>query len=137
MRDKLESSEPHSFKTGRGGIYDIDFLLGYLMIRHGVTGKNGGFRDRMWRLVSAGVLEKSVAATLDHSAELLRTVDHLTRLVTGRVLKALPASEHALKVVESLTAKCFGSAFPPGLAERCKQTMLTIRKIYDHELKAS
>ena len=76
MRTKLEAAEMpgNSFKYSPGAIYDIDFITSFLLVKHGVADKQGSLRDRLWRCVSAGLLDKSDAAVLDHAAELLRTV---------------------------------------------------------------
>ena len=85
MRTKLEASEPKmSFKSSPGGTYDIDFITSYLMVKYGVPSRLGSLRDRLWRCVDAGRLDKSDAGKLDHAAELLRTAEHISRLVVGR-----------------------------------------------------
>ena len=78
MRMKLETAEPgKTFKSAPGGVYDIDFITSFLMVKHGVASKQGTLRDRLWRCVSAGLLDKSDAAALDHAADLLRTVEQI------------------------------------------------------------
>ena len=86
MRAKLEIAEApgKSFKSSPGGIYDIDFITSFLLVKHGVADKRGSLRDRLWRCVDSGVLDKSHAGLLDHAAELVRTVEHVARLVVGR-----------------------------------------------------
>ena len=61
MRTKLETAEApgKSFKSSPGGIYDIDFITSYLLVKHGVADKRGSLRDRLWRCVDSGVLDKS------------------------------------------------------------------------------
>ena len=117
MRAKLEAAEAgeKSFKSSPGAIYDIDFLSNVLLVKHGVNDKQGSLRDRLWRCVACGVLDKADAAALDHAAELLRTVEHVVRLVVGRARKWLPATEHARQVTESLTAQILRREFPDGL----------------------
>ena len=74
-----------------------------------------------------GLLEKSDAAVLDHAAELLRTVEHVARLVVGRVVKWLPATEHGRQVTERLTAKILGANFPEGLESELEGTSGSVR----------
>lgn len=133
MRRKLETSEgdEKNFKTGPGGAYDIDFLTAYLLIRHGVSEKGGNLRDRLWRCAGCGLIDKSDAATLDHAAELLRTVEHMVRLVTGRASKWLPATEHAYKVTEELVGSALNRKFPNGLNSELTETLLLIRQVYE------
>jgi glutamate-ammonia-ligase adenylyltransferase len=132
MRTKLEAAETEkSFKTSPGGVYDIDFITSFLMVKHGVASKQGSLRDRLWRCVSAGRLDKSDAATLDHAAELLRTAEHVSRLVVGRPGKWLPATEHGRHVTEKLTAKILSREFPDGMENELARTLGTVRTIYE------
>jgi [glutamine synthetase] adenylyltransferase / [glutamine synthetase]-adenylyl-L-tyrosine phosphorylase len=133
MRAKLQSAESgeKNFKTSAGAIYDIDFLASYLLIKHEVKEKHGTLRDRLWRCVAAGLLEKSDAASLDHGAELLRTVEHVVRLVVGRARKWLPATEHATQVTEDLTSRILGTNWPEGLEAELTRTCGEVRSIYN------
>jgi glutamate-ammonia-ligase adenylyltransferase len=132
MRTKLEAAEMEkSFKTSPGGTYDIDFITSYLMVKHGVASKHGSLRDRLWRCVSAGRLDKSDAAALDHAAELLRTAEHVSRLVMGRPGKWLPATEHGRYVTQNLTAKILSREFPDRIEAELVRTLAVVRTIYD------
>ncbi len=132
MRDKLETTNfsERSFKTSPGGTYDIDFLTGYLLIKHEVRNKQGSLRDRLWKCAGAGLLENSDAAGLDHAAELLRTAEHVVRLSLGRVQKWLPATEHARRATEELTAQIVNSQFIGGLEAELLRTFADVREIY-------
>ncbi len=132
MRAKLATSGVQdSLKTSPGAIYDIDFLCSFLLVRHAIADKRGGLRDRLWRCAAAGRLEKSHAATLDHAAELLRTVDHVVRLVVGRAGKGLPSTEHARGVAARLTAQILRREFPEGLEVELDRINRVVRDIYD------
>jgi len=133
MRTKLENAAEKSFKTSPGATYDIDFLSSFLLVRHGV-GKQGSLRDRLWRCLASGFLEKADAAALDHAAELLRTVEHVVRLVVGRARKWLPATEHARQVTERLTCQILRREFPQGLEAELARTCSEVRRIYDRVL---
>lgn len=136
MRDKLATTNysERSFKTSPGGTYDIDFLTGFLLIKHGVPNKQGSLRDRLWRCAGAGLLEHSDAARLDHAAEFLRTIEHVVRLVTGRVQKWLPATEHAQQATETLTAQILNRQFANGLDTELLETLSKVRSIYNKVL---
>jgi [glutamine synthetase] adenylyltransferase / [glutamine synthetase]-adenylyl-L-tyrosine phosphorylase len=135
MRAKLEAVEPgKSFKSSAGGIYDIDFITSFLMVKHNIASKQGSLRDRLWRCASAGCLDKTDAATLDHAAELLRTAEHISRLVVGRPGKWLPATEHGRAVAEKLTGKILSREFPKGLQIELERTCGMVRTIYDKVL---
>jgi len=133
MRAKLDAVDAPelSFKTSPGAVYDMDFLASLLLIRHNIADKNGTLRDRLWRCAAGAQLEKSDAARLDHAAELLRTVEHVVRLVVGRARKSLPATEHARQVTERLVAQILGREFPQGLEDQIQRTCAEVRLIFD------
>ncbi len=137
MRAKLETAEAgeKNFKNSPGGTYDIDFLLSYLLVRYSVRDKRGTLRDRLWRCVASGLLDKSHAAALDHAAELLRTVEHVVRLVTGRARKWLPATEHARQVTARLTSQILRREFADGLEAELARTCGEVRKTYEAVLR--
>jgi glutamine synthetase adenylyltransferase len=136
MRTKLETAEPgKSFKSSPGGTYDIDFITSFMMVKNGVASKRGSLRDRLWRCVSAGRLDKSDAAALDHAAELLRTAEHVSRLVVGRAGKWLPATEHGRQVTEKLSGRILGREFVDGLEAELDATMGNVRIIYERVLQ--
>jgi len=139
MRTKLENAEggEKNFKTSAGAVYDIDFLVSYLLIKHEVKDKRGTLRDRLWRCVAAEILDKADAATLDHAAELLRTVEHVVRLVVGRARKWLPAMEHARQVTEDLVSRILGRPSPDGLDAELARVCEEVRRTYDKVLVSS
>src|SRR4029077_1249114 len=128
MRSKLDAAEPgNNFKCSPGGTYDIDFITSFLMVKHGVAPKWGSLRDRLWRCAAAGLLDKSDSAALDHAAELLRTAQHISRLVVGRPGKWLPPTEHGRVVTENLTRKILGREFTQGLEHELELTFEAVR----------
>lgn len=138
MRKKLEASDtsPKSFKTSAGGVYDIDFLTGFLLVKHGIRETHGTMRDRIWRCAAHGVLKKADAATLDHAMELFRTVEHVVRLVSGRALRWLPGTEHARDVTSSLTSQILSRNFPDGLEKELFNVAAQVRGIYSQIIAA-
>jgi [glutamine synthetase] adenylyltransferase / [glutamine synthetase]-adenylyl-L-tyrosine phosphorylase len=132
MRARIEASEApgNSLKTSAGGLYDVDFLSGYLLVEHGMPEKAGTLRDRLWRCAEAGLLEKADAATLDHAAELLRATQHVVRLAVGRPLRWLPATEHARQVSEKLTARILERDCSEGLEAEILRTFQAVRAVY-------
>jgi glutamate-ammonia-ligase adenylyltransferase len=136
MRTRLEVAESpgRSFKASPGAIYDIDFMTSFLLVKHGVADKQGSLRDRLWRCAASGLVAKSDAAALDHAAELLRTVEHVARLVVGRAVKWLPATEHGRQVTERLTSQILGREFPEGLESELEKTCGKVRGIYERVL---
>jgi glutamine synthetase adenylyltransferase len=88
----------------------------------------------LWRCAALGLLEKADAAALDHAAELLRTVEHVSRLVVGRAIKWLPATEYGRRVTEKLTGQVLQREFPDGLESELERTCSGVRKIYERVL---
>jgi glutamate-ammonia-ligase adenylyltransferase len=137
MRAKLQdaTAPAKSVRTSPGGLYDIDFLSSFLMVKNEIRPKTGTLRDRLWRCSAKGTLEKRDAALLDHAAELCRTVEHVLRLVTGRNGRWLPSAEHARQAVEKLAAQILRRDFPGGLEQELLRTFDEVRRIYDHVVK--
>jgi glutamate-ammonia-ligase adenylyltransferase len=136
MRAKLESISglDRNFTTGTGGIYDIDFLTAYLLVKHGIRIKSGTLRDRLWRCCAFGVLAGPDAAALDHAAELFRTVEHVLRLATGQKLKWLPAEEHGRETAGKLSSQILSRTFPLGLEHELREAMEKVHEIYKRTL---
>jgi [glutamine synthetase] adenylyltransferase / [glutamine synthetase]-adenylyl-L-tyrosine phosphorylase len=132
MRAKLDAADAseRSFKTSPGGVYDIDFITAYLFVHHGLSDTTGSMRDRLWRCVDAGLLNKADAAALDHAAELLRTVEHVVRLVAGRARKWLPPTEHARRVTQHLVSQILRQSFPQGLEAELIRSCERTRDIF-------
>lgn len=135
MRQRLEPEEKN-LKLSAGGAYDIDFLVSYLLIRGDSRDTSGSLRDRIWRCATADLLSKSDAAVLDHAAELLRTVEHVVRLVVGRALKWLPPTEHARHMTERLAGQILGRSFAGGLGQELEASAAQVRAIYTRVLAA-
>jgi [glutamine synthetase] adenylyltransferase / [glutamine synthetase]-adenylyl-L-tyrosine phosphorylase len=133
MRTRLQNATApaKSIRTSAGGLYDIDFLSSFLLVKNDIRPKTGSLRDRLWRCSAKGVVEKRDAALLDHAAELCRTVEHVLRLVTGRNGRWLPSAEHARQAVEKLASQILRRQFPEGLEKELLRTFTEVRSIYD------
>jgi len=133
MRTKLaeaESAKGKNFKRGPGGFYDIDFLAGYLQIKHGMAHACVNIRDRLYALASHNLLGDADCATLDYAAEFLRTVDHVIRLVKGRARPAPPGSEHGTEVVEKLVGRILHTDFPQGIERELDRVTAGVRTTF-------
>jgi glutamine synthetase adenylyltransferase len=137
MRRRLElaSAPERSIRSAPGALYDGDFLSGFLLVSRGLRPKAGTLRDRLWRCAAEGTLEKHDAATLDHAAELCRTVEHVMRLVVGRKTRWLPSAEHPREAVEKLSSEILRRQFPDGLEQELSRTFATVREIYTRVVK--
>ncbi len=137
MRTKLQdaTAPAKSIRTSAGGLYDIDFLSSFLLVKNDIRPKTGSLRDRLWRCSAKGALDTRDAALLDHAAELCRTVEHVLRLVTGRNGRWLPSAEHARYAVEKLAAQILRREFPEGLEQELLRTFSEVREIYERVVK--
>jgi glutamate-ammonia-ligase adenylyltransferase len=104
MRARLEKEQgaSNSLKAGRGGYYDIDFLLLYLRLKGaGIFFKVLNTPARIDVVEKMGHLDRSDADFLRDAAVFYRAIDHGMRVYSGHAGGRLPTSEAAL---ESLTA---------------------------------
>jgi len=137
MRAKLEKSDSEpNFKVAAGGFYDIDYILSYLLVRYGVRDVQGNTRERLHTLAARALLSDDDCATLDAAAELLRTVGHVVRLVTGRSRKTLPMGDHPRRVCEQLVSRILGRTFREGLERELERTYRLVRPVFQKVLGA-
>jgi glutamate-ammonia-ligase adenylyltransferase len=135
MRTRLEASSDRSnFKTSPGGFYDIDFAVSYLLVRQGAFEVAGSIREKLYALEERGLLDVNAFATLDSAAELLRTLEHVVRIVVGRPRKSLPVAEQARETTERLTARFLGREFPGGLESELARSGQSVRQVYEQML---
>ncbi len=136
LRNRLERSDnAQNVKTGPGGIYDLDYLAGWLQVRHGLW-LAGSLSQRLQRLHAEGLLGIEEYRNLAVSAQFLRTVEHVVRLVTGRARKWLPVADHPRRAVQKLLWRLLGDgdSFDPEM--RLNQVMKQTREIYRKHLAA-
>ncbi|HZR32847.1 MAG TPA: hypothetical protein VFA76_13460 [Terriglobales bacterium] len=137
MRRRLEVLEPRerNFKTDPGAVYDIDFITCYLKIRHQIEGHQGNLHERLGRLREYSLLAEDDYVLLEEAAELMRTVEHVVRLVVGRSRKTLPATEHARRITERLTARILSRDLVGGLDAELARTFHGVRQVFDRIIR--
>jgi glutamate-ammonia-ligase adenylyltransferase len=94
IRLKLESEQgvAHPLKAGRGGYYDIDFILMYLRLKNaGVYFKVLNTPERIDVLENMGHLDHAAAKFLNEAAAFYRALDHAIRVLTGHAEAKLPS----------------------------------------------
>jgi glutamate-ammonia-ligase adenylyltransferase len=102
LRLEREQGPARPLKAGRGGYYDIDFLLMYLRLKSaGIFFKVLNTPDRIQVLESLGHIDAAGAKFLLEAATFYRALDHGLRVLSGHAEGKLPKSE-AQK--ETLTA---------------------------------
>ena len=130
LRDRLERSEGAlNFKSGAGGVYDLDYLAGTLQARHQLW-LAGSLRDRLRVLHDHQLLNREEHEQLTESAHFLRTLEHVIRLVSGRARKWLPVADHPRRAVQKLLWKMLGAddSFDPEM--RLMEVLRGTREIY-------
>ncbi len=108
MRAKLEKEHraAHPFKAGRGGYYDIDFILMYLRLKSaGIFYKVLNTPERIEVLEGLNQLERATAEFLREAATFYRAVDHGIRVITGHAQDRLPAAEAQVETLRALVAR--------------------------------
>ncbi len=132
IRTRLEKSDTaHNLKTGAGALYDIDFIIGSLLVRGGAEAFRGTMHDSLRLLVARRQLSREDGAVLDRAAKLLRTLEHLVRIVTGRQRKTLPSAGHAREVIEHLASRVLGRPLHGSLDAELDATFGRVREIYE------
>ena len=94
MRQRLEREQAvaHPLKAGRGGYYDIDFLLMYLRLKSaGIFFQSLNTPERIEVLESMHHLDRAEAGFLRDAATFYRALDHGLRVRSGHAEGKLPA----------------------------------------------
>ena len=106
MRLEREQGASHPVKAGRGGYYDIDFMLMYLRLKSaGIFYKVLNTPERIQVLESMGHLDRAEAQFLDQAATFYRALDHGLRVLSGHAEGKLPASEALLEALGNLVKR--------------------------------
>lgn len=107
MRRRLEEesagalAESDNFKTGPGGLYDLDFILAAWALRAGAQPLGGlSWAEQIEALRDEAGLPDAEVHELKLAAEFFRQLDHAIRLVTGRSAARLPAGPRLELVAE-------------------------------------
>jgi glutamate-ammonia-ligase adenylyltransferase len=149
MRARIESAsapkfalpEAHSYdrslKSGPGGVYDTDFLVGTLLVKHGIPEAEGGrvppirgnLRDRLCALERRGLLSVEDSRLLQNATEFLRAVDHAIRLATGR--KSLLASEAIHRSTAELASRFLGGQVDQDVFQRLAEVRMGLRTAFE------
>ncbi len=105
MRSRLEKElgSSHPLKAGRGGYYDIDFLLMYMRLKSaGVFFKVLNTPARIEVLLHMESLSQHEARFLIDAATFYRALDHGLRVISGHAEGRLPKSEVQLETLREV-----------------------------------
>jgi glutamate-ammonia-ligase adenylyltransferase len=131
VRKRLEAAAPkESYKNGPGGLYDIDFLLGLLEARAGLTSAGQQATVRLSRLRECGALSAQLEEAIRIALELYRRADHAVRIVEGRSLHWLPENDLRRAAVLTLLGE-------PELEDKLRTEMGVVRSIFNNVFDAA
>ncbi len=103
MKIEKETGAAHPLKAGRGGYYDIDFMLMYLRLKSaGVYYRVLNTPERIEVLENMGQLDKESAKFLNEAATFYRALDHGIRVLTGHSEAKLPTAESQIEALDVL-----------------------------------
>jgi glutamate-ammonia-ligase adenylyltransferase len=142
MRARIEResrSGSRDLKTGRGGYYDLDFILSSLALRRAdlqLAGLTLAGIAKALASPSLGTpeLDRQDASELASLAATLRAADHSLRVATGTVVRSIPEDGHFANVAGDLMARILRRPLPQGLAAAVAEANTRIREIYRERL---
>ncbi len=106
MKIEREHGAQHPFKSGRGGYYDIDFILMYLRLKSaGVFYKVLNTPARIEVIQHMDLVDQATAKFLDEAATFYRALDHGIRVLTGHAQDRLPSSEAQVETLRELLSR--------------------------------
>lgn len=106
LRLEMEQGAGNPLKAGRGGFYDIDFVLMYLRLRGaGIFYKVLNTPARVDVIEKMGHLDRAEARFLLDAATFYRAVDHALRLSSGHAEGRLPAAQAQLEMISELVSR--------------------------------
>ena len=139
MRRRIAEEHPMAIpwrtKYQRGGLVDLEFISGYLQLRHatahpGVLAANRV--EAFEKLAAAGVLEAGDAATLIEAARLQRCMRGMLRLTIGGSRVEADAPE----ALRALLARSGGAADFDALRTKLETAQAEVRAIYARLVEA-
>ncbi len=116
----------YDFKVGRGGLMDIQFVVKYRQLQHGIEGS--GTRFGITRLVESGHLDPDEGRVLSRGAGFLFHLEALQRLLAESPVTRLPRDPSRC----AITARLMGLDSGDSLLERYRIETAAIRQIYRH-----
>ncbi len=127
MRLEKEQGAAHPLKAGRGGYYDIDFILMYLRLKSaGIFFKVLNTPARIEVIESIGLLDRGAAQFLSEAATFYRALDHGLRLISGHAEGKLPSSSAQMEALADLLKR-----WSPVVLEQLAEIRTRTRELFD------
>ncbi len=136
MRQRIERERGGGeldFKTGPGGLMDVEFLIQALQLRHGPahpTLRTAHTLAALNRLASLGLVEEECASELRYHYLFLRRIESVLRRVENTSISRLPDSERE----QTLLAKRLGLAGLAEFREAHRRARARIRALYEQQM---
>jgi glutamate-ammonia-ligase adenylyltransferase len=136
MRQRIENERGRGegqFKTGAGGLMDVEFLIQALQLRHGPahpTLRTAHTLAALNRLASLGLVEEECASELRYHYLFLRRIESALRRVENTSLSRLPESERE----QTCLAKRLGFAGLAEFQEAYRRATTRIRALYEQQM---
>ncbi len=133
MRERLEREQGSSnlLKAGRGGYWDIDFLLMYLRLKGaGMFFPVLNTPERIDVIEKMGHLERDEAEFLLQAAVFYRAVDHGLRVLNGHAEGRLPANPVQAKLLDELVSRWTPERLHGPLPSTLKEIRARTREFY-------
>ena len=133
MRTRLEREQGSSnlLKAGRGGYWDIDFVLMYLRLKGaGMFFPVLNTPERIEVIEQMGHLERDEADFLLNAAVFYRAVDHGLRVLNGHAEGRLPSNEAQAAILADLVSRWTPERLHGPLASTLKEIRSRTREFY-------
>jgi len=129
MRTRLEKEQgaAQPLKAGRGGYYDIDFILMYLRLKSaGIFFRVLNTPERIEVIENMGLLDRASTRFLDEAATFYRALDHGLRLISGHAEGKLPSSQAQMETLGGLLKR-----WTPVPLARLSEIQTRTREMFD------
>ncbi|MGQ9683108.1 MAG: glutamine synthetase adenylyltransferase [Anaerolineae bacterium] len=124
-------------KLGWGSIRDVEFVVQYLQLRHGLASPEVLSRNTLEglaRLHASGLLSSDDYRTLAEGYTFLRPVEHYLQIVHYRQVHELPTEARALTALARRLG--FGGTDPGGrFLQRYQEHAAAVRRVYQRQLE--
>jgi glutamate-ammonia-ligase adenylyltransferase len=135
MRTRLEREQGSNnlLKAGRGGYWDIDFLLMYLRLKGaGMFFPVLNTPERIDVIEKMGHLEREEAEFLLNAAVFYRSVDHGLRVLNGHAEGRLPTNPSQALILADLVSRWTPESLHGPLQSTLKEIRTRTREFYHH-----
>jgi [glutamine synthetase] adenylyltransferase / [glutamine synthetase]-adenylyl-L-tyrosine phosphorylase len=133
LRLEREQGSARPLKAGRGGYYDIDFMLMYLRLKSaGIFFKVLNTPDRIEVLESLGHIDRAGAKFLLETATFYRALDHGLRVLSGHAEGKLPKAEAQKETLGELLRR-----WTPTPLSELSEIRATTRAMFDKQFGMS